>query len=116
VVHVPAEVPTLAAATVTARIGASAVPGKWRAELSIKGAPVALAAAVAPFRIQLHLQLDGGDWEAIPGELALVSGKLAWALERAMPGPPWPALRLAAVLIDPVRRSAPAVIVDAVAE
>ena len=65
---VPAEVPALAADMVTATVGAGAVAGTWRLTLSVAGGPVAHVRAVGPFRVRLHLQVDGGDWTPEPGD------------------------------------------------
>lgn len=110
---VPAEVPALAAEMVTATVGAGAVAGTWRLTLSIAGGPVAHVRAVSPFRVRLHLQVDGGDWTPEPGDTPLTAGAMALVppIERAAAAPP--ALRLALVLIDPAGRESAALMLDA---
>lgn len=110
---VPAEVPALAAGMVTAAVGAGAAAGTWRLTLAIAGGPVAHVRAVGPFRVRLHLQVDGGDWAPEPGDTALIGGAMALAppIERA--GAAVPALRLALVLIDPIGRESAALRLEA---
>jgi hypothetical protein len=110
---VPAEVPALAADTVTATVGPGAVAGTWRLTLSIAGGPVAHARAVGPFRVRLHLQVDGGDWTPELGDMALTGGALA-LLTIDRPGARVPALSVALVLVDPIGREADPLMFDAV--
>ena len=110
---VPAEVAALAAEMVTATVRAGAVAGTWRLTLSIAGGPVAHVRAMAPFRVRLHLQVDGGDWTSEPGVTPLTAGAMALVppIERAAAA--LPALRLALVLIDPAGRESAALMLDA---
>jgi hypothetical protein len=103
----------LTAEMVTATVGAGAVAGTWRLTLAIAGGPVAHARAVGPFRVRLHLQVDGGDWTPEPGDMALTSGALALPpIDR--PGAAVPALSVALVLVDPIGREAEPLMFDAV--
>ncbi|MDP1898971.1 MAG: hypothetical protein Q8K96_00770 [Rubrivivax sp.] len=110
---VPSAVPALTAEMVTATVGAGAVAGTWRLTLAIAGGPVAHARAVGPFRVRLHLQVDGGNWTPEPGDTALTGGALALPpIDR--PGAAVPALGVALVLVDPIGREADPLIFDAV--
>lgn len=113
-IHVPVEVPTLDAAAVNLWLGAGMQPGHWRAELAITGGPRVAAQAVGGFSVQVHLQEPDGEWEVVPGLVALTEGALVWAVER--PGPVAPGLRVALQLRDPVGRWAAPRVVEAVVQ
>jgi len=109
---VPAEVPALAVGMLTATVGAGAVAGTWRLKLAIAGGPVAHARAVGPFRVRLHLQVDGGDWTPVPGDTALTGGALALPIDGA--GAAVPSVSMALLLVDPIGREADPLMFDAV--
>lgn len=110
-IFVPASVPTLADAEVTATVGAGAAAGTWRLTLVIAGGPAASQKAVGSFGVRLHLQLDGGDWQPEVKEGVLVDGALTLTLERAAPASP--VIGVAVVLIDPIGRAAEPVLLVA---
>lgn len=112
-IFVPERVPDLSAAEIVATVGAGGAPGTWRLTLQIANAPVASVRAVGKFRLRLHLQADGGDWVAVADESDLAAGTLALVIERV--GAAVPALRLALVLVDPIGREAPPLLLDAAA-
>lgn len=110
---VPAEVPALAAGMVTATVGLGAVAGTWRLTLAIADGPVTHARAVGPFRVRLHLQVDGGDWTPEPGDTALIDGTVVLSTIDRL-GVAVPALNVVLVLVDPIGREADPLMIEAV--
>jgi hypothetical protein len=88
----------------------AAAPGGWRLVLEVTGAPVVHPRAVGEYRLQVHIERDPGEL-SLEDEQPLAQGTLSW--DRFLPGAQPASARLGLVLVDPVGRAAPPLLVDA---
>jgi hypothetical protein len=113
IVFIPADIPRLAADSVSATIGAGVAPGTWKLTLKITDSPVVSTRAVGAFKLRIYLKINDGEWVPEPGETQLIGNSLEIAIERA--SAIVPTLSISLVVMDPIGREADPLMLDAMA-
>jgi hypothetical protein len=110
--RVPAAVPALDDATLTAKAEADATDaGQYVLSLAVSDAPTAHARAVAPMRLRVWQQIADGPISSAGPDLTVRTGAATMKIRQPRVGGAIPAMKLSLAIVDPLGRVGPVTVV-----